>query len=130
MVRPPVVGVVEDSEIDLFILRRSFRKADPNREIVAFPDPDAALSYLRSPTRKPFDLFLVDINMPRMTGFAFVDAYLNLRAEHKDDARIAIMTHSVDPRDRAMAEANPAIHAFLPKPIMPETLRGLIAGTA
>ena len=127
MFQPPVVGVVEDSEVDLLILRRTFRKADPNREIVAFPDPDAALCYLRLPSRKPFELLLVDINLPRMTGFQFVDTYAALHPDHRRDTRIVIMSHSVDPKDRERAEANPAVHAFFPKPVTADELRTMFS---
>ena len=139
MKRAGAVGVLDDSPIDLGIIRRNIRTMDPDCDILSFDQGEEALSYLRSPERVPLDLFLVDIHMPRMTGFEFVDAYAGLHPDHRGDTRIVVMSHSIDPRrscwpsprslflDRERAETNPAVHAFFPKPVSTDELRDMFS---
>jgi CheY-like chemotaxis protein len=70
------VLVAEDDADDVFLLRRAFQKADLRHRIMAVPDGEAVVEYLNgSPpyddrVRYPFpDLVLLDLKMPRMSGF-------------------------------------------------------------
>ncbi len=121
-----IVAILDDSPEDLFITRRLLKKVDPDCEIVEFLYADAALKFLRSPRRMEFDLILVDINMPRMNGLEFVDAYTGLYPELRGHARVVIMSHSIDPRDRQWAESNPNVFAYFSKPMSPDDLRAVL----
>ncbi|MEM9430770.1 MAG: response regulator [Pseudomonadota bacterium] len=122
-----VVMLVEDSQEDRYFARRILRKLDESCEVIEFEYVDDALSHLRTPGRKPIDLIIADINMPKLTGFDFVDAFGNLYSELKGAARVFLASHSINPRDRDRAEAHPVVEGYLEKPLRRDQLATILA---
>lgn len=109
--------VLDDATEDRYFARRALKKALPDCEMHEFAYADDALGFLRSPERPKLDLVIVDINMPRMTGFEFAEAYADLYPELRGSAPLYIVTGSVDPEDEARAERLPGVSGFLEKPV-------------
>jgi len=72
----PVVLIVDDSENDLLLMRRAFKKADFDLPYITVPGGEQALAYLRGEgeynDRDQYPLptvLLLDLNMPGMSGF-------------------------------------------------------------
>lgn len=118
--------LVEDSAADLFCYRRVLRKLMPTCELHEFVFAEDALEFLKRPDRPRFDLVLVDINMPRMDGFEFSDAYLELQSDARGSAPVYMISSSIDPEDQARADAHPAIAGFVQKPLTVDQIGGLI----
>lgn len=118
---------LDDSTSDLFFLRRQMRKAAPDCEVHEFNYAEAALQFLKSPGRPALDLILVDINIPRNSGFSFVADFAALYPELKGDAQVYIMSSSLNPEDRARAEADAAIAGYLAKPITLDRVQAVLA---
>lgn len=127
----PIILALEDSSSDLFFLRRSLQKVLPESRLHEFVYAEDAIRFLKSPERPHLDLLLVDINMPRMTGFEFADAYLELYPELRGNAPVYIVSSSLDPSDQALAKAHPAISGYVEKPITPDRIKAIFdaAGT-
>lgn len=121
-----VILFVDDSAEDSFFVRRVLKKTCPDRTVYEFTYAEEALHFLRSPGRPPVDLALVDIAMPRMDGFEFVELYSNLYPELRGAARLFIMSSSLDPSDQARALAHPIISGYVKKPLTPEVLHELL----
>ncbi|MFZ4057219.1 MAG: PAS domain S-box protein [Ferruginibacter sp.] len=68
-------------------------------------------------------LILLDINMPEMTGWEFLDELQ--KCNFNSPILVAMLTSSVDPGDQARAEAYPEVIAFYSKPITNETVNTL-----
>lgn len=109
------VLIVEDSEAERFFLRRCITKVRPAAKVTEFAYAAQALEFLQSADRPAVHCIFVDINMPRMNGFSFADAFADLAIEHKGMAQLWIVSHSIDPADRQQAEAHPAIEGFISK---------------
>ena len=109
------VLIVEDSEAERFFLRRTIEKCRPGCTVTEFSYAADALDYLRVADRASLQCIFVDINMPRMNGFAFAEAFGVLSPEQQGVAQIWMVSHSIDPLDRQRAEAHPAIAGFLSK---------------
>lgn len=108
--------LIDDSEDDRFFARRALKKLEPDVELHEFSYAEDALSFLRSPERPVLDMLLVDINMPRMDGFEFADAYLDLYPELRGKAPVFIASSSLNPADRERADAHPGVTGFVEKP--------------
>lgn len=119
----PVILLLDDAKEDRFFIIHTIKRVSPNAKVHEFAYVADALAFLKSPDRPKLDLLLVDINMPRASGFDFVDAYTELYPELRGDAPVYILTGSINPKDRERAEAHPAIHGFIEKSKSNENLK-------
>ncbi|MFK7941895.1 MAG: two-component system response regulator [Paracoccaceae bacterium] len=120
------VVIVDDLKEDRYFLRRAIKKVFPDIGLREFAYAEDALAYLRSPDREPLALLLVDINMPRMNGFEFVDAFQQLYPELKGNARLYVMSGSIDPNDQERALRQPSVTGYLEKPVARDVLKSLM----
>ena len=119
------VLLVDDAEADNFLHRRAVEAAGLAAEIVTRLDGQTALDYLGDPdTTEPPALILLDINMPGMTGWEFLDAYRALPTNRRA-SRLVVLTTSDHPADRERATSNGLVDAFVTKPLDADRLREL-----
>lgn len=71
------------------------------------------------------ELILLDINMPVMDGFAFLEAYQEMDFPGKSSLKIVMLTTSPNPKDIEQAE-NAGVTDYLTKPLLEESLRGIL----
>ncbi|MEL6479365.1 MAG: response regulator [Pseudomonadota bacterium] len=114
--------LLDDSLEDRFFACRVLKKTHPGCEVHEFSYGEDALAYIRSPNRRKLDLLLVDINIPRLNGFEFVDSYSALYSELRGTAPLFLISSSINPDDRARSEEHPAITGYLEKPLTREAL--------
>lgn len=98
-----IMLLVDDSDVDRYIARRLFNSDEQAQELVELPDGRDALEFLRN-NEIPEGcvvLLLLDINMPIVNGFEFLQEFSELRAHRKDLDRcmINVMSSSNHPED-------------------------------
>lgn len=71
------------------------------------------------------EIILLDINMPVMNGWEFLDA---LSQEATATFRLYVVSSSVNPEDIRRAESYPIVSGFISKPLPPEALDEIAAG--
>jgi CheY-like chemotaxis protein len=71
-----------------------------------------------------FEIFL-DINMPGLTGFEFIDSLSQHRPDIIDFVNIYLISSSLDPGDAEKAKERSIIKKFLQKPIKKEYLQSI-----
>lgn len=69
------------------------------------------------------DLIYLDINMPRMNGFEFLQKYHQLDKKIKSKIVIIMLSVSLNPEDRKRAVENEEVNEFQNKPLTEELLK-------
>lgn len=89
-----------------------------------------ALSMLSSPEEAPDaidpELIFLDINMPGMDGWDFLERYHELNTERKRPITLYMLTTSINPDDRAKAEMDGMIAGLIIKPLSANVLTEIV----
>lgn len=89
-------------------------------DIKTFTKPEEGLTYIEN-VESPTVLFL-DINMPTLTGWEFLEQYEKVSEKVKRYLSIYILSSSLDQRDKNKAEANKYVKGFISKPLESDTI--------
>lgn len=122
---PDLILVVEDQEPDQFIANRNLSRQWPDVNIVTVSDGEEAIEYLESGLEMLPDLILLDINMPRMDGHAFLAEWSKL---HNTNIPVVIMlTSSEQESDKKSSMGYHCVKDYLLKPLNKKTVQSLDA---
>lgn len=96
--------------------------------IVTAEDGDEALKYLeRSLKNHTYpELILVDIFMPKMSGWAFLEKFNQLKFEKEKKPSVVVLTHSHDAGIYDQALSIPGVIGFLNKPLTEDDIMELL----
>ena len=114
--------MIDDSKDDRFFLRWTLSKEVPDATLHEVSYAEDALALLCSADEQEFDVVLVDINMPRMNGFEFADAYFEACPQPDAAVPVFITSGNLHPDDQIKVETHPAVRGYLQKPVSAETL--------
>lgn len=121
--------LVDDDVPTNFIHRKIIQKANVEAHVQTATSGREALDFLTYSGNfvdsegipRPGIIFL-DINMPGMNGWEFMDAYRELDARQKAQAVVIMLTTSLNADDRERAEQDKDIVTFINKPLKPEVV--------
>ena len=117
------VLLIDDDDIVNSINKVIIKHAKFANEIVAETIASDAIDYIKNQEKEGSlpELIFLDINMPEMDGWDFVDEYVKLGFED-NGPRIIMLTSSINPRDENRASLIDEITDFMSKPLSPELL--------
>ena len=120
------IMLVDDNQADNMIHRRILQKMNVAQNIVDFLYAEDALTYLRSPEGKQADLIFLDINMPQMNGFEFLDELKKLK-DDPNDLPAVIMLSTLNPNwDEDASRNYPLIKHFFTKPLTEKFVNSIL----
>lgn len=128
---PLRILMIDDNEDDLLFTRIALTRCGVEYDISAHIKAQDALEELRCTPGHGVDLILLDINMPVMNGFDFLEAFEALTPEQRGATAVVLLSSSRDALDRERAARFSSVRGFLTKPLeraAAAELPGLIAG--
>ena len=109
------VFLVDDDPINNLINRRLLGKVEISNRILEFLSGEDALNVLLGEPTDHKILILLDINMPVMNGWEFLDRYKTILPHRRD--KILILSSSIDFQDRQKAKEYEIVDGFIEKPL-------------
>lgn len=119
--------LIDDDPIINLVHKKVIKKSDLEAEVTDFISGKKALDYLKNSNDTEKNIILLDINMPEMNGFEFLDALLKHKSINCEQFNIFILTSSLNNKDKEQATQYPILKGYLEKPLDISNLQKLIA---
>lgn len=119
------VMLIDDDADDNFFHQIVLRETNITDNIQVVTSGFEALKYLTSESVIP-DLIFLDINMPKMNGWEFLQEYNKLNIAQKAKIIIIMLTTSLNPADEAKANNINDVVAFKSKPLTADALEDIV----
>tara|TARA_R110002126_G_scaffold247190_2_gene390117 strand:+ start:5174 stop:5566 length:393 start_codon:yes stop_codon:yes gene_type:complete len=120
------VILIDDDEIEHFFLDRLAKKTGLIENLVWFSYATEALDYLKTADPSKIDVIFLDINMPRMNGFEFMEAAKSQIPEVISQIDIVMFSTSTASEDRHKASQFEEIKSYVCKPMDEEALKTVV----
>ena len=124
------VLLIDDNDIDLKINSKIIKFSSFFNHIVICQSGEEGIAYISKNLNQPEllpDFILLDIQMPEMDGFEFLELYKRFPQTFIDNCKLAILSSTLDFGDIKKAEANPLVIKLLKKPLYTSELQELIS---
>jgi CheY-like chemotaxis protein len=129
MNKPFILCFIDDDEVYQYTITRSVKAHQLAKKILVFSDGEEAMWFLvdniANNENLP-DVIFLDLNMPIMDGWQFLEEYVKLKPQISKPITIYVITSSVDPVDHEQAKKISEISDYIVKPIKPEMLKEII----
>ncbi|MGW8122968.1 response regulator [Roseivirga echinicomitans] len=120
--------LIDDNEADNFYHKIIINRSDFADEVVSVTGGMEALDYINlslEGKNTPPDLIFLDINMPRMDGWEFLEKYAKLNIPKSDRIIVVMLSTSKNPDYIEKAEQISEVSEFTSKPLTAEYLEGI-----
>lgn len=118
--------LVDDDTINNFINEKLLKKLDVSNKTSVVINGEEAINFLKEVCEKDAtqcpELILLDINMPVMDGFEFLERYKDLNIPNKSSIIIVMLTTSTNPNDTERLNKT-GVAGYINKPLTEQKLR-------
>ena len=124
--------IIDDNFIDQIVTKQLLKKKLNLQDIHVVNSGKEALKWLQHYEKEKdgFLVILLDIKMPEMDGFEFLDEFDNPHNSISiDDFVIVMLSSSLDPNDKKRAQKNTHVKTLLSKPLQAEELSVILLAT-
>lgn len=116
--------LIDDNYIDNFVTRRILESSNFAENIIVSQSATDAINSIKSGSLKP-DVIFLDLRMPLMNGFDFLNELDKTNVDGKDKIKIFMLSSSLDPTDVKRSAENKYITQFIHKPLTHKILEEL-----
>jgi CheY-like chemotaxis protein len=129
MKKAKCILLIDDDEATNFIHQRVIKKASFAEKVIVAKNGAEALEILNSKEDdflpQP-DVIFLDINMPVMDGWQFLQEYQKLHDDSKGKVILVMLTTSLNPDDKDRASSIPVVNGFKNKPLSESMLQAIL----
>lgn len=121
------VLLIDDNEIDILVNKKVIETEHFAETVASVTSAQEALKLLNAASGKPTlpDLIFLDIMMPVMDGFAFLDEFARLPEDVTKKCKIVMLSTSESFKDLNKANKNCFVYKFLNKPLNEQVLAAI-----
>ncbi len=116
---------VEDDAITIMFTRQILIKSNFTKDVLTARNGQEAIDLLSAATYSDLDLILLDINMPVMNGWEFLDEYTRHLKQKYPNTAVVILSSSVFSDDFEKADSYEVVAEFNNKPFTMEMVTRL-----
>jgi two-component system, chemotaxis family, chemotaxis protein CheY len=131
--KAPIIALVDDDKIFQLTAFKTIKSTEITDNILQFLNGEEALQFLRKNLSDPAtlpDYIFLDINMPYIDGWMFLDDYQDLKSRITKPISIYMVSSSIDPRDIQRAKTNQNVKDYVIKPVTREKFLELLKQAA
>ncbi len=123
------VFIIDDDPIHQRIAQIMIAKHELFDGYTSYTEAELALAFLKENTQNTEDLpdvILLDLNMPVMDGWDFLEAFEKFQNDLSKIIKVFIVTSSVDEKDKLRSQTFSFVKGFISKPLSPDIIRSTL----
>lgn len=123
--------VIDDDPVNNALCKMIIKIALGKMDVKTFTLPEKGFQFIKTEytinMNGSISIILLDLNMPIMSGWEFLERFEELDEVIKKQVKIYILSSSVDPRDKERAGKNKYVEGYIMKPLTKEIVLDITA---
>jgi CheY-like chemotaxis protein len=124
-----VICVIDDDNVYQYTITKTLKALNLAKKILVFSDGEQAIQFLVDNIAEAAeipDVIFLDVNMPIMDGWQFLEQYVHIKPRLGKEITIYMVSSSVDPVDLERAKKIKEISDYVIKPVAPDRVQELV----
>ena len=118
--------IIDDDPIFVRVVKKMMEMADFSEQVSVFPNGQIALDGLQTTLEDQYpDIIFLDLNMPTLNGWGFLDAFDNLGLP--ESTLLYVVSSSIDPGEKERARSYPFVQDFIEKPLTINIIKQILS---
>ncbi|MDQ7916290.1 response regulator [Mesonia sp. MT50] len=119
------ICIIDDDKIYQFLLKKIIHIVNKEVTVHSFHNGEEAMEFFKQKDSS-FDMIFLDLNMPKMDGWEFIERYQELITNNSTSPEIYVSTSSISESDQLKVASCDLVKAYLTKPITIEAMEKII----